>query len=147
MKKSKKIALFVSLDESLLNQIKNFKEHISLEGVEFHFFHCHKIQVYMNELSLYSYPGTEQFDEMEKATNQVLENLASEIGIKNVRCTTVFDSDPKDRAVKFLKDIDADLAIVSTKDSKGIEGLFESSFANHLKKYAPSDILIIRPRK
>lgn len=143
----KKIVLFVSLDEKLMNQSKHVIRHINLHNTEIHLFHCHKIQVYMNELSIYSYPASEQFPEMEKATNIVLEQFAKEAGFKNYVCQTVFDSDPKDRAVKYLEDVNAELAVVATKGASGFEGIFESSFASYLKKFSPSDILILRPER
>ena len=142
----KKIVLFVSLEEELMNQSKHVTKHLNLNEVEVHLFHCHKIQIYMNELSVYSYPTSEQFSEMEKATNLVLEQFAKEAGFKNYVCQTVFDSDPKDRAVKYLEDVKAQLAVVATKGATGFDGIFESSFASYLKKFSPSDILILRPQ-
>ncbi len=143
----KKIVLFLSLDEELMNQSKNITKHLNLDEAEIHLFHCHKVQVYMNELSVYSYPTSDQYPEMEKATNSVLEQFAKEAGFKNYKCHTVFDSDPKDRAVKYLEDIKGGLAVVATKGASGFEGLFESSFASYLKKFSPADILILRPTR
>jgi len=143
----KKIVLFSQLEEESLNQLKKISTHMNVADFEFHLVHCHKIQVYMNELSLYSYPSEEQFEEMKKATDNILKQFANEMGLKHFHVHSFLDSDPKDRCSTFLEDIDANLCVVATRGKKGLDGVFESSFANHMNKYAPCDVLALRPAK
>lgn len=143
----KKIVLFSQLEEESLNQLKKISAHMNVADFEFHLVHCHKIQVYMNELSLYSYPSEEQFEEMKKATDNILKQFANEMGLKNFHVHSFLDSDPKDRCSTFLEDIEANLCVVATRGKKGLDGVFESSFANHMNKYAPCDVLALRPAK
>jgi nucleotide-binding universal stress UspA family protein len=141
----KKIVLFSQLEESSLNQLTKIKKHMNVADFEFHLVYCHKIQVFMNELSLYSYPGEEEFVEMKKATDNILTQFANELGLVNFQVHTFLDADPKQRCTTFLEDVDADLCVVATRGKKGLEGVFESSFANQMNKYAPCDVLVLRP--
>jgi nucleotide-binding universal stress UspA family protein len=141
----KKIVIFTQVSEPQINQVKKVVEHVDLSKYEVHFVHCHKIQYYVNELSVYSFPTEDQFDEMEKATNCILKSLSEEMNISNAQVHTFFDADPKQRCSTFLEDIGADLCAVATKGTKGIEGIFESSFANYMNKYAKCDVLVLRP--
>lgn len=143
----KKIVLFSQLEEESLNQLKKIKSHMNVADFEFHLVHCHKIQVYMNELSIYSYPGEKQFEELKNATDNILKQFAKELGLKNFSVHSFIDADPKSRCVTFLEDIDADLCVVATKGKKGLEGFFESSFSSQMNKYAPCDVLVLRPIK
>ena len=141
----KKIVLFTQVNGPLINQIKKVMDHLNPDNHEFHLVHCHKIQYFINELSVYTFPTEEHFEDMTKATNTVLEELAKEMGLKHFGVHTFFDTDPKERCATFLEDIEADLCVVATEGVKGIEGIFESSFANHMNKYAKCDVLVLRP--
>jgi len=142
----KKIVLFSQLEEDSLNQLKKIKKHMNVADFEFHLVHCHKSQVYMNELSLYSYPTQEQFGDLRKATDNILTQFANELGLVEFQVHSFLDDNPKMRCTTFLEDIDADLCVVATRGKKGIEGVFESSFANQMNKYAPCDVLVLRPQ-
>lgn len=57
----------------------------------------------------------------------------------------LFHSDPKLRALNYLKETDASSCVVVTRGEQGVEGVFRDSFAYHLVAHAPCDVLVLRP--
>lgn len=50
----------------------------------------------------------------------------------------------KEKVIEYLKEVKADLVITATRGKHGIEGLFSSSFTDHLVKHAPCNVLTLR---
>jgi nucleotide-binding universal stress UspA family protein len=143
----KNIVIFASLNEESLELIKTLKDSPLLKDNNLIIAHCFEIQPYVSELSPYFYPSEDQYPEIESATTVILKNLATALGRPHSQTKVFFSFSSKQRLTHFLKEANADLAIVATRGKHGIEGLFSSSFSDHLIKYSPCDIYILRPQK
>lgn len=147
----KNIVLFASLTDDSLSLLKKIKEtSLFREACCVHLVHCFEIQTYTAEFSAYTYPAREQYPEFEEGAKNVLKVLQSNLegAFENLsfKTTILFDSDPKHRMTEYLKEEKADLAVVATRGKHGIEGLFSSSFADHLTRYSSCDVYVLRPK-
>ncbi|GAB4412848.1 MAG: hypothetical protein OHK0056_18230 [Bacteriovoracaceae bacterium] len=145
----KNVVLCASLNEESIDLLKTLKGSPLLNGNKIHLVHCFEIQVYTSDFSPFIYPTEDKYHEIESACLKILDNLASEIctadQMKNVEKHVYFTQSPKQKIRDYLKEKKADLVVVATRGKHGIEGLFSSSFAEHLVKYAPCDVHILRP--
>jgi nucleotide-binding universal stress UspA family protein len=95
-------------------------------------------------------PAREQYPEFEEGAKNVLkvlqEHLEASFNNLSFKTSVLFDSDPKHRMTEYLKEQKADLAVVATRGKHGIEGLFSSSFADHLTRYSNCDVYVLRPK-
>ena len=139
--------IFTTLETELLEQLKKVKQHLDAENSTVHIVHCHKIQMYINELSVFTFPTENEIPQMTEATNQVLEQFAKELSIKKYTVETFFDHDPKERCLNYLKEKNATLCVLGAKKKSGVETLFEGSFISYMNKFSPCDILTLRPLK
>lgn len=145
----KNVVICASLNEESLDLIKSLKNSPLLNNTKIHLVHCFEIQVYTSDFSPFIYPTEDKYPEIEKATLKILEGLAKDMcsadQLKNVVKHVFFTQSPKQKIREYLNDKKADLVIVATRGKHGIEGLFSSSFAEHLVKYSPCDVHILRP--
>ena len=128
----------------------------SLKGIfdpaktKLHILHCFEIQVYTSEFAPFIFPTEDKYPEIEDATKGVLKNLALElVGKENadkVSLHCIFSATPKQRVVEYLRELNADLAVVPTKGTHGLAGLFHSSFAEYLMKFSPCDLYVTREK-
>lgn len=145
----KNVVVCVGLNDESLKSLRTLKKHDLIKNAEkIHFAHCFEIQVYTSEFSPYIFPTEEKFPDIEKSALTILEALAKDIlndkQLANAQFHCFFSHSPKERMREFLEDTDANLAIVATRGIHGIEGLFSSSFAEHMIKYSPCDTYIVR---
>lgn len=144
----KNVVICASLNDESLKNLESLKGDPILQNARIHLVHCFEIQVYTSDFSPYIYPTEEKYPEIESATLKILENLAAKIVPESeVVKKCFFSQSPKQKVKEYLEEIDADLCIVATRGKHGIKGLFSSSFAEHLVKYSPCDLHILRPRK
>ncbi|MDD0853394.1 universal stress protein [Halobacteriovorax sp. GB3] len=146
----KNIVICASLNDHSLDLLKLLKGNDLLKDAKLHFVHCFEIQIYTSDFSPYVFPTEEKYPEIETSSKAILGNLAKEIcteeQLKNADFQCFFSHSPKERVREYLKESNADLVVVATRGKHGIEGLFSSSFAEHLLKYSPCDIHIMRPK-
>ena len=141
-----KVVLCVTLNDDSLDQMKKLKGTPLLAYDEVHLVHCFEVQMYNSDFSPFIYPTEEQYPEIEKAGLEILKSLSENIKASNPELKVFFSQSPHQKMIEYLQEIKADLAVVATRGKHGIEGLFSSSFADHLIKYSPCDIYVIRPR-
>ena len=146
----KNIVICAALNDESLNLLRTLKDSPLLNQAKIHCVHCFKTEVYTNEFSAYVFPSDDKFPEIEKAVVSILSSLQKDVlgvgaSAGDIHC--FFDHSPKQKIREYLKDIKADLVIVATRGKHGLEGLFSSSFAEHLIKYSPCDIHVLRPVK
>ena len=143
-----KIVLCAGLDEESIDNLAALKGLFDVEKSTIHILHCFEIQVYTSEFAPFIFPTEDKYPEIEEATKSVLKNLANKLfgeGARDkVQLHCLFSTTPKHRVVEFLAESGADLAIVATKGSHGIKGLFHSSFAEYMMKFSPCDVYVTR---
>jgi len=61
------------------------------------------------------------------------------------KVTVLLANDPAEELAHYLKQEKAHLVVVGTRGLKGFAGLFTSSFAQHMLRNAPCDVLVLRP--
>jgi nucleotide-binding universal stress UspA family protein len=147
----KNIVICAALNDESLNLLKSLKGSPLLEGANIHIVHAFEVHVYTSDFSPYVFPTEDKYPELEKASKDILNSLAKQIctdeQFKNVSNHVFFTQNPKQKIGEFLNEQKADLTIVATRGKHGMEGLFSSSFAEHLVKFSPCDVHILRPRK
>jgi nucleotide-binding universal stress UspA family protein len=143
----KNVVICVSLNDDSLDHLAKLAGDAILNDAKVHLVHCFEIQVYTSDFSPYIYPTEDKYPEIEAATLKILNNLQDQLGLKeNVEKKCFFSQSPKQRIKEYLEESNADLCVVATRGKHGIQGLFSSSFAEHLVKYSPCDLHIMRPK-
>lgn len=143
------IVLCVGLNEPCLETLAQLADSQLIKNAKkIHLIHCFEIQIYTSELvAPYIFPTKDKYPEIEAATTKILENLAIKLGVEKdkyaLQC--FFTESPKKKTKEYLEEVGADLCVVATRGKHGIKGLFSSSFAEHLLKYSPCDIYVLRP--
>lgn len=147
----KNIVLCANLNDPSLELLSTLKNSPLLESAEkVYIVHCFEIQIYTSDIiAPYVFPTKDKYPELEEATVRVLDTLRDKLGLdkSKVELKCFFDESPKKKTKEFLEEVNADLCVVATRGKHGIKGLFSSSFADHLLKYSPCDIFVLRPKK
>ncbi len=142
------IVLCAGLDEESIKNLSALKGLFDLSKSNLHIVHCFEIQVYTSEFAPFVFPTEDKYPEIEEATKAVLRNMAFELVGKEygekVQLHCLFSTTPKHKVVEFLEEKKADLAVIATRGSHGIKGLFHSSFAEYMMKFSPCDIYVTR---
>jgi len=143
----KNVVICVSLNDESLDNLAQLKGDQILKDAKVHLVHCFEIQVYTSDFSPYIYPTEDKYPEIEAATLKILDSLQGRLGLEGkVEKKCFFSQSPKQRLKEYLEESKADLCVVATRGKHGIQGLFSSSFAEHLVKYSPCDLHIKRPK-
>jgi len=147
----KNVVICAALNDESLDLLKSLKGSPLLQGNKIHIVHCFEVQIYTSDFSPFIYPSEDKYPEIESACLKILDGLANNIctpeQLKSTEKHVYFSQSPKQRVHEYLDEKKADLVIVATRGKHGIEGLFSSSFAEHLVKYSPCDVHILRPHK
>lgn len=147
----KNIVICAPLEEQLLKNFERLNEMDLLKGVNVHLVHCFEIQMYAYEFMAAYYPTEDQFKAIETSIKDILGSFQNKLEDAANEKTTwthqvLKSTDCKGQMVKYLKEVNADMAVIATRGKHGLEGLFTSSFADHLVKHAPCDLTILRPQ-
>lgn len=142
----KKAVIFLPIEDINLKSQK-LPSYINQAEYEFEIVHCHKIQTFVNELSIYTYPTDNEFPQMEEMTVKILSAKTKELGIENFKVNCFFDNDPKHRCLEFLKNKAPEFCALISSHKNSLEMLFEGSFMNFMNKYAPCDVVVLREKK
>ena len=103
--------------------------------------------MYNSDLVPYVYPYEDQYPAIEQATLSILDSLGESLGIQKNRLISkcFFTYDHKEKMVEYLKEVNANLVVSATRGKSGLAGFFSSSFTEHLCKFSPCDVLVLRP--
>lgn len=146
----KNIVLCAGLNDQSLELLATLKDSPLLESAnKVYIVHCFEIQIYTSDLiAPYVFPTKDKYPEIEDATIRVLDSLREKLELdkSKVELKCFFNESPKKRIREFLEEVNADICVVATRGKHGIRGLFSSSFADHLLKYSPCDIQVLRPK-
>lgn len=147
--KKEKVVLCVSDKDELTQPLLDMAGGELLKGKEVHLLHVFKQEVYAYEFSPYVWPDERLFEELklnlQSRMDKLLESIVPDEGERKEAVAKIYlHSSPKQKIVEYLKEIDADMAVVVTRGKHGFAGLFTSSTAEYLMKFSPCHVLILR---
>lgn len=146
--KKEKVVLLVSDKTELQTPLNKLKGSEILKGKEVHLLNVFVQEVYAYEFSPYVWPDTKLFEELKDSIVKGLNKMADDLITGEDRSSVVtqcfLHHSPKVKMVEYLKEIGADLVVVVTRGTHGIQGLFTSSTAEHLMKFSPCDVYVMR---
>lgn len=145
-----KIAVALSLEDKLLGPFKAWGQRFDWSHVkEVHFLHVVKKNITPLEFGLVEMPDEKTYNEMVPTLQKFLSDEANKIVPVSFQGAVQFhlnrDFDPEFETVEILKRLKTTLVVVSTQGRHGFEGLFHSSFTDHMVKFAPCDVYVVRP--
>lgn len=146
-----KILIALPLDEDLLTPLHSWGQNFDWNSVsEVHLSHVVKKNITPLEFGLVEMPDVETFKNMKPTLQKFLDDESRKIlssGFKGKIITHLTsDFDPEEEVIRYLHENRADLVVVSTKGKHGFAGLFHSSFTEHMIRFAPCNVLVIRPQ-
>ena len=146
------VVICVSLNQDCLELLNELEGSPLLSDSHVHFVHCFKTEVYTSEFSAYVYPTDDHFSEIQTSVEQILSNLRDRILPNDfskdlITYECAIDHSPKKVIREYLYKVNANLVVVATRGKHGIEGLFSSSFTEHLLKFSPCPIYVLRPHE
>jgi nucleotide-binding universal stress UspA family protein len=147
--KREKVVLCVSDNDKLTQPLLDLAGGELLKGKEVHLLHIFKQEVYAYEFSPFVWPDDKIFEELKLNLQSRLDNLLDKIvpdenERKVAKAKIYLHSSPKQKIVDYLTEHDADMVVVVTRGKHGFAGLFTSSTAEHLMKFSPCHVLILR---
>lgn len=145
--KASKVIVAVSLEEETQKPLKQIKN-LGIDAAEIHLVHIVPVILYARgmQLSVLTYPLEEERPAIEEGILKKLGTVAKELfpEHKNLVCKCLFDVNVKSAFCDYVEKEKADLVVVATRGKHGLKNLFDSSFAQHQLRYAPTNVLILR---
>ncbi len=147
---SQKMVIALPLEEKLLPTLQAWGHRYDWTSTsEVHFLHIVKKSITPIEFGLMEMPDEKTFREMSPTLHRFLEEQGQRILPRGFGGMVFFhlalDFNPDEKSVEFLKDIHASLIVVATQGKHGFEGLFHSSFSEHMVRFAPCDVYVVKP--
>ena len=147
-----KVVIAVDFNKDSLSTLHTLKKMNNFLGsAEVHFVHVFEVVVYSFDLTSRVWPTEDEQAKIEADVISRLNKLTEEVLPKDhgnkivVKC--LFDINPKEKICDYVKDTHASMVVVATRGKKGIQGFFDSSFAQYLCKFSPASIFVLRPHK
>jgi len=144
-----KVVLLVSDKAELSAPLKKLAGSELLRGKEVHLLNVFVQEIYAYEFSPYVWPDPKLFEELRSSIVKGLEKTADDLitdseDRKHVVTQCFLHHSPKVKMIEYLQEVGADTVVVVTRGSTGIKGLFTSSTAEHLMKFSPCDVYVMR---
>jgi len=145
-----KIVIALPLEDSLLGPLHEWGKKFDFSHVEsIHFVHVVKKNITPLEYGLMESPDEVTYQDMVPALSKFLKDEATKILPKDYKGTVEFlvtkDFNPEEEIIDILKNVNASLIVVTTRGKHGLDSLFHSSFTNHMVRYSPCDVFVVRP--
>ena len=144
----KKIVVAMPIETDLLKTVQDWASHEDFSQSELIFTHFVRQEYSGYEMTVVTYPDEKIFNEMKP----VLINHFQAICTKMLKPGTAFKVEvilspsPADSMIKNLVSHNAHMVVVATRGKTGIAGFFGSSFADHMSKFSPCNLLVLRPQ-
>lgn len=144
---SKKVIVAVGLADEMSNMMKPIRGMDFLSHSEVHFVHVFNTMNYTTVFSDFPivYPIEADLSGIEGSVLNFLAKTAKDVLPPNFTGKVVhkcfFDPSPKDKFCDYVKEMNADLVIIPTRDKKG---LFESSFAHYVNKHTHANLILLK---
>lgn len=148
--KHQNIIVALPLEDELLGPLHSWGERFDWSHVsEVHFIHIVKKNITPLEFGLVETPDANTYKEMVPTMERFLRDEAKKILPATFSGRVSFhlepDFNPEERATDMIKNFKATLIVVATRGKHGFAGLFHSSFTDHMVKFAPCDVFVVRP--
>jgi nucleotide-binding universal stress UspA family protein len=147
-----KIAVAATFDPKMRESLKTLSKYEFIKGAEIHLVNVFETVNLSHSMNIPAgvYPSSESFPVIEQGNLELLAKLKDDIlpghdGEVILKALLGFDA--KNKFIEYAANINADMVVVSTRGKRGIEGLFDSSFAQHMCKYSPTSVFILRPER
>ena len=143
-----KIIVAIPFEPELISTIEKWAFGQDFSNTELVFIHFVRQEYSGYEMTVVTYPDDLIFSEM----RPVLMNHFQAVCRKMLKPEIKFHIEvhlspsPADSMIKILSQHRADLVVVATRGKSGLAGFFGSSFADHMSKFSPCDLLVLRPR-
>ena len=139
----------VDLSDHSINLLKDKLSKMDWTGTkELHLVHGFQLQIYADNFYFTAYPMEDQYEEVKKSVNELLNGLAEEVfkgeGGPNVIKQCVISSSPTKDLAEYAGENKIGKMIIGTRGKHGISGLFSSSFAEYMVRHAPCELHILR---
>lgn len=145
----KNIVICTDLNQNSIDTLKTMPKNLGFNDATVHLVHVFEIHLYNADIVPVIYPTEVQYPEIEQSALGILNKLGHDLGLRDdqLKVHCFFSHSREEKISSYLRDCNADLAIVATRGKHGIEGFFSSSLADFLCKYSPCDVLVVRPKK
>jgi len=142
-----KVVICVDVTESGLLQLKALQNKDAvISGNDLYFVHCFETKIYAAEFYANYYPTEDQFPVIEKSIVEIMQNNTKSLKQKaaSINYACLFSTNPKEAILDYIKEGQAELALVATRGLTGIKGALTSSFADYMTRHSPCDVYILR---
>lgn len=145
-----RIVVALPLEDSLLGPLHDWGANYDFTHVEsVHFIHVVKKNITPLEFGLIETPDDGTYQDMLPALEKFMREESQKILPRDfagkVTLQLTKDFNPEEDVVDILKQRKATLLVVATRGKHGFDGLFHSSFTEHMVKFAPCDVFVVRP--
>lgn len=146
------LAIALPLEEKLLSPLYSWGQRFDWSHVKrVHLIHVVKKSITPFEFGLVELPDEKTYESMRPTLETFLHNEGKKIIPPDFQGEISFhisrDANPEEEMVDILKHINASCVVVATQGKHGFEGLFHNSFTDHLVRFAPCDLYVVRPVK
>jgi nucleotide-binding universal stress UspA family protein len=146
----RKIMLALPLEERLLTPLYSWGKRFDWTHVEeVDLLHVVKKHITPLEFGLVEMPDEKLFREMLPTLERFLLDEAKKILPSDfkgkISCVITRDFSPEEETIDTLRHRQPSLIVVATQGKHGFEGLFHSSFTDHMVRFAPCDVYVVRP--
>lgn len=144
------IAIALPLEDSLLKPLQLWGKKMDWMLVKHvHVIHVVKKSITPFEFGLIEVPDAKTLEDMTPTLHEFLRAESRKIISSEFKGEVSFhlssDYHPEEEMVRMLKHLSPNFVVVSTEGRHGFEGLFHGSFSEHLVRFAPCDVYVVRP--
>lgn len=145
-----KIAIALPLEENLLTPLHHWGKRFDWTQIQqVHLVHVVKKTITPLEFGLVEMPDEKTYNEMLPTLQKFLKDEAQKIIPPSFKGEILFhisrEYSPEDEFIETINKTGVSLVIVSTHGKHGFQGLFHNSFTDHMVKFAPCDVYVVRP--
>lgn len=148
--RQKNVIIALPIENDLLKPLYAWGRRFDWSHVDaVHIVHIVKKNITPLEFGLMELPDEKTYQEMVPTLKKFLQDEAKKIVPSDYRGEIQYhltsDFNPNEQIINFIKQLRAELVIVSTRGKHGFQGLFHSSFTEHMVRFAPCDVYVVRP--
>ena len=142
----KHIVIDVSLNPETSKRLEALKDHSIIKNAQEVFFlhvtdkkdeHFLPVTIEKNDEKAYDEYVQKFIEDLKKEICQNFKGKA--------QTRVIHNSNTKLRSVQFLREVNADLVVVSTRGEQGVSNFFSDSFTFWVIQEGPCDVLVLKP--
>lgn len=144
------IAIALPLEEKLIAPLRQWGKKVDWLVVKHvHVIHVVKKSIAPYEFGLMEIPDAKTYEDMTPTLHEFLRAESRKIIAPEFKGEVSFhlsiDFHPEEEMVRMLKHLMPNLVVTATQGRHGFDGLFHGSFSEHLVRFAPCDVYVVRP--